>query len=306
MRVRRLRLAVTLTVLGVAAASCGFKHEPVGSLPSFPQAAQDGAGRTVSVTAQPQRIASLDAGLTEAAFAVGAGSAVVAAAGGEDYPAAARRLPVVVNRAGEPNMSKLAALHPDLVLAPATLSESAASLSKRLGAPVYVAGAGTLTSIEHDVSEVGVLTGNAERARELVARMEHRVAAIRRDVGGEPPVPVFVDDGFFYTIDPTSPVNDLITIAGGTNVAADAQPGRPYPIAKLRAAAPQAYLAVAGRGTTLAGLRRSRATRSLPAVRSGRFLLVAAGALSDRGPRIVSTLREIAHALHPSLPLPGA
>jgi ABC-type Fe3+-hydroxamate transport system substrate-binding protein len=114
-----------------------------------------------------------------------------------------------------------------------------------------------------------------------------------------------VDNGFFYTIDPNGPVGDLIAMAGGVDVAADAAPGKPYPLAKLRAARPQAYLAVAGRGTTLAGLRKTPATKRLPAVRSGRFLLIDATALTDSGPRVVATLREIAHALHPSASLSG-
>ena len=96
-----------------------------------------------------------------------------------------------------------------------------------------------------------MLTGYAVRGRSLVQHMQQRVAAIRRGVGAEPPVRVFVDNGFFYTIDPAGPAGDLITMAGGVDVAADAEPGKPYPLAKLRAAKPQAYLAVAGRGTTL-------------------------------------------------------
>ncbi len=68
--------------------------------------------------------------------------------------------------------------------------------------------------------------------------------------------------------------------------------GQPFPVARLRAAAPQAYLAVAGRGVTLAGLRRSKATRQLPAVRDRRFALVDGAALTDTGPRAVSEVLD--------------
>jgi hypothetical protein len=78
-------------------------------------------------------------------------------------------------------------------------------------------------------------------------------------------------------------------------------PGKPFPLSRLRAAAPEVYLAVAGRGVTLAGLRRSKATRDLPAVRHRRFSLVAPGALTDTGPRVVAEVRVLAHLLHPSL-----
>ena len=67
----RLRLAVPLAALALAASACGMKSEPVGVLPSFPRSAQDGAGRTVTVKAQPTRIVSLDPGLTETAMRAG-------------------------------------------------------------------------------------------------------------------------------------------------------------------------------------------------------------------------------------------
>jgi iron complex transport system substrate-binding protein len=300
----RLRTAVPLLVLAVAAAGCGFKPEPVGTLPSFPQTVQDGAGRSVTVTTQPVRIASLDAGLTESAYAVGAGADVVAATGKEAYPAAAAHLPSTVTRTGGPDMAVLRRARPDLVLVPASLGDRAAELSRALGAPVYVGGDGTVQAIEHDVGGIAVLTGNAAQGQHVVGRMQDRAAAVRRAVAGEPPVPVFVDQGFFYTIDPNGPLSALIRMAGGVDVATDAQPGRPYPVSRLRSEQPQAYLAVSGRGTTLAGLRESRATRSLPAVRDGRFTLIDERALTDSGPRVIATLRQIARALHPSLPLP--
>jgi len=303
MRLPRPRLAVPLAALALAVSACGMKPEPVGVLPSFPRSAQDGQGHSVTVNAQPTRIVSLDPGLTEAAFAVGAGDDVVAASGAEGYPAAARRLPVALGTDGRPDAKRIRRLTPDLILAPASLATDAAGLGAELHVPVYVGGRGTLHDIEHDVAQLGVLTGFAERGRTLVGNMQERVAAIRQAVGSQPPVRVFVDNGFFYTIDPNGPAGDLIKLAGGVDVAADAVLGKPYPLSKLRAAKPQAYLAVTGRGTTLAGLRKSPATKHLPAVRSGRFLLIDATALTDRGPRIVATLRAIAHVLHPSAPL---
>jgi iron complex transport system substrate-binding protein len=301
-----MRTAAPLLVLALTVAGCGFRPEPIGTLPSFPQTVQDGAGRSVTVKAQPVRIASLDAGLTESAFAVGAGTDVVAATGREAYPAAARHLPRATARTGGPDLAALRRLRPDLVLVPDSLgSAEVATLSRTLHTPVYVAGAGTVGAIEHDVAGIGLLTGNAARGREIVAHMQARTAAVRRAVAGQPSVPVFVDEGFFYTIDPHGLLSSLITMAGGVDVASDAQAGRPYPVSRLRSEQPEAYLAVSGRGTTLAGLRKSRATLSLPAVRDGRFTLIDQRALTDSGPRVIATLRQIARALHPSLPLPG-
>lgn len=286
-------------------AGCGFKPEPIGTLPSFPQRVTDGVGRAVAVQTQPRRVVSLDPGLTEAAFAVGAGGLVVAASGREQYPAAALRLPRAETAGGSPDLARLRKLHPDLVLAPNSTSPAAAArLSRTVGAPVYVAGNGTVPGIEHDVDQVGTITGEAAAGHAEVRGMQADLRKLKAALAGSPPVPVFVDEGFFYTIDPTSTAARLLALAGGTNVATDAVAGRPFPVARLRAAAPQAYLAVAGRGVTLAGLRRSKATRRLPAVRDRHFALVDAAALSDTGPRAVSEVLALAHLLHPTIRIP--
>jgi len=302
--VRRLRLLAVLVPLLVAT-GCGFKPEPIGSLPSFPQSVTDGIGRHVTVDAQPRRVVSLDPGLTESAFAVGAGPLVVAGSGREQYPAAALRLPHAAAVGTTPGVARLRKLRPDLVLMPnGTSASAAAAIQKGVGAPVYVAGPGTIAAIEHDVDQVGALTGNASAAAALVKHMRSQLHAVKAAVGGDAPVPVFVDEGFFYTIEPSGIAARLIALAGGANVASDAVAGRSFPLAKLRAAAPQVYLAVAGRGVTLAGLRHSKATRDLPAVRRRRFSLVDEGALTDTGPRIVTEVRDLARLLHPSLQIP--
>ncbi|MEP6640284.1 MAG: ABC transporter substrate-binding protein [Gaiellales bacterium] len=300
----RLRLLAVLILLLVAA-GCGFKPEPIGTLPSFPQSVVDGLGRRVNVHSQPRRIVSLDPGLTESAYAVGAGSLMVGATGHERYPQAARRLPRVVDGGGTPNVARIRRLHPDLILAANNLpATAAAQLSRTVGAPVYVAGAGTVPAIEHDIDQVGAMTGNAAAGAALVRQMQAGTRTIAKAIAGTPPVPVFVDEGFFFTIDPTGTAAGLIALAGGANVATSVTPGKPFPLSRLRSAAPQVYLAVAGRGVTLAGLRTSKATRGLPAVRERRFALVDGAAFSDTGPRVVAEVRNLAHLLHPSLQIP--
>jgi iron complex transport system substrate-binding protein len=299
--VRRLRLLAVLVPV-VVATGCGFKPEPIGSLPSFPQTVTDGIGRRVTVESQPRRVVSLDAGLTESAYAVGSGDLVEAGSGHEQYPAAAMRLPAAGGGGGTPSVTRLRKLRPDLVLMPnGTPASAAAALQRGVGAPVYVAGEATISGIEHDVDGVGALTGNAGAAGSLVSRMQAQLHSVQAAVGDGAPVPVFVDEGFFYTIDPGGVGARVIGLAGGTNVASGAVPGKPFPLSRLRAAAPQAYLAVAGRGVTLAGLRHSKATRDLPAVRDRRFSLIDGGALTDTGPRIVTEVRDLARLLHPSL-----
>lgn len=294
-----------MLILLLVTAGCGFKPEPIGTLPSFPQRVLDGTGRRVTVHAQPRRVVSLDPGLTESAFAVGAGPLIVATTGGEQYPQAARHLHRIAEAGGVPSVARLRRLHPDLVLAGNNLSAAAAAqLSRSVGAPVYVASAGTVPGVEHDIDQIGAMTGNAAAGATLVRRMQTQLHGVTTALAGMPPVRVFVDEGFFFTIDPTGTAASLIALAGGRNVAGAVTPGKPFPLSQLRAAAPLAYLAFAGRGVTLAGLRTSRGTRDLPAVRARHFALINGAALSDTGPRIVAEVTALAHLLHPSLQIP--
>ena len=68
----------------------------------------------------------------------------------------------------------------------------------------------------------------------LYTEMQRKIAAIRSTYAGDPAVPVFVDRGYFYTIGPQTLAADLISLAGGENVAADADISKPFGPAKLR------------------------------------------------------------------------
>jgi iron complex transport system substrate-binding protein len=300
-----MRLATTILVLALAStmlAGCGLKSEPTGGAQPYPVIVTDGAGRTVTLHSQPSRIVSLDPGLTEWLFAIGAGPRVVGRSGGERYPATALTAPIVVTH-GSPDLSTIESLRPQLVLVPTGYSSQAvAQLARTLRASVYVAGSSSLQGIEHDLLSLGAVTGSADAARTVAERMQAQVARLSTLVSTLPRVRVFVDRGAFFTIAPSGLTADLIRLAGGTNAAPDATGAAHYPLRLLRTAAPQAYLVVRGVGTSLRALRASPATRGLPAVRSGDFHLIDSDALTDTGPRVTQTLHMLALTLHPDLP----
>jgi len=288
---------VMLPVLAVAA-GCGFKSEPTGAVAPLPVRVQDGAGRTVTVDTRPARIVSLDPGLTAWLYALGAGPRVVARSGAETYPKAALKLPAIGHQ-GAADSGRILAHRPDLVIAPFGLSAAnAASLARAVKAPVYVAGAPTIPTVQHDVLALAGLLGVPQRGQMLVHRMRGQLRAVHDAVAGEHAVRVFVDQGAFVTIDPGSIAASEIAAAGGKNAAGCEDSSHPLTRAQLVKAAPGVYLAVPGT-TTLADLRSDPATRRLPAVRSGNFHLVSAASLEDTGPRIAAAVRRLARILHP-------
>jgi cobalamin transport system substrate-binding protein len=296
---------VALIALAAALGGCGFKEEPTGPLPLFPQTARDALGREVRIDAAPQRIVSLDPGMTAASFALGAGDLVKGRSGRESYPKAALRLPVMISQ-GEPDIKALRRANPDLILAPATIlktRDDANRLALRVGANVYVVRAVSVEGVAEDILELGLMTGRAERSREVVAEIEAELARVRDAVDGLPRVPTFVDAGFRFTIDPDELPADLLRLAGGVNVAADATPGTQLSLADLRTAAPEAWISISGQGLTPNELKSNPGLKNLPAVQSGTIAEIERATLFDDGPRVAHSLALIATAIHPDLQL---
>ena len=75
--------------------------------------------------------------------------------------------------------------------------------------------------------------------------------------------------------------------------------GKPTPSRVLRLGAPQVYLIAASSGLSLKDLRKNRATRSLPAVKSGNVFVIPDSMLTEGGPGVARALATIAHDLHP-------
>jgi iron complex transport system substrate-binding protein len=297
---------VALIALAAALGGCGFKQEPTGPLPLFPQSARDALGREVRLDAAPQKIVSLDPGMTATAFALGAGDLIMGRSGRETYPKGAMRAPVMITAHGQPDIKALRRATPDLILAPATLvatTEAANRLALRVGANVYVLRADTVSGVRDDILELGLMTGTAERARTVVAGIDTELKRVRQAVAGLPEVPTFVDAGFRYTIAPGTLPEDMLRLAGGVNAAADATPGKQLTAADLRTAAPEAWISIKGQGLAPAELKSSPALKNLPAVTNGAISEIERATLFDDGPRVAHSVALVAAAIHPDLRL---
>jgi iron complex transport system substrate-binding protein len=295
-----------LAALALLCASCGFKHEPTGVLAAYPQSVRDALGHEVRIEAAPHRIVSLDPGMTAAMYALGAGKLLVGRSGAETYPKQAMRLPVMV-KSGKPNVHAIANAQPDVVLVPASMAPTIGDvdqLQRKLAAVVYVVGASSAARVENDITELGLITDRAAEGRRLASGMASAVKRIRSAVAGEPPVPVFVDQGFGYTIDPTGLTGDLLRLAGGRNVASQTDPSQRISGTELATLAPEVFISAGDTGTTLEQLKRNTATAQLPAVVDKRVVQLPASVLTEDGPRLPQALARIAKLLHPDASIP--
>lgn len=267
--------------------------------PAFPVTLTDDASRTVTITAQPEKIVSLAPANTEVLFAIGAGDRVVGVTSYDDFPAEVADIAKVGDFSG-PNLEAVAAADPDLVLVTTGVQADVIGKLEALGATVLAIDPVTLEGVYEDITEIGLATGNAKQAEDLVVSMETDAAEIAEAVAEAPKVTAFIEIGQnpLFTAGSDTLLGELLTVAGGTNVVT--QPGYvPYSSEQLVKSNPGVYLATKSSATDAAAVAKRPGYGGITAIKAGRVVILDDNLVSRPGPRIIEGLRLIAQGLHP-------
>src|SRR5512143_1613151 len=166
-------------------------------------------------------------------FALGLGGRVAGVSPYSRSPpevAAKPRIGGVIN----PSLEAIVALRADLVFATADGNRPAdVERLASLGVPVYTIDTRSIADVFASLLTMGELTGRGAAARELVAGLERRRAAVAARLAGLAPVSVFVaiDRVPLISAGAGTFVGEMLTLAGGRNIAG-ASPIK-YPVFSL-------------------------------------------------------------------------
>jgi len=262
---------------------------------------------------KPQRIVSTAPSITETLFALGVGDRVVGVSRFCNYPPEVQKLPKVGSYI-KPDAEAIARLAPDLVI----LERSSNELMERLNT-LHIAYIevphNTLEDIFAEIQLIGKAAGVPDRSAVLIARIKGSLGAIQSKAKAmpSPRVLVIVDRqqgtlNNLIAVGPNNYVNQILEIAGGTNVLA--QPGLPqYPRISLEAVLrenPDVLIDISGTQETDAARRESRnATlglwgqyKDLAAVRSGHVYAGTTDSLVVPGPRTPIAAQRLFDFVH--------
>lgn len=181
-----------------------------------------------TVAAAPQRIISLVPSITENLFALGVGDRVVGVTSWCDYPAEAATK-TVIGDAFNLNLELLLSLEPDLVVGDSNLVAPVIEILEGFGLTILVVEPTNLAEVRESLVQLGDAVGAPEKGRELAAAMEKRQDELVAGVELEEKVRVFVEiwNEPLMTAGPGSFIDELIVLAGGENIAQDAD--NPWP-----------------------------------------------------------------------------
>jgi iron complex transport system substrate-binding protein len=269
----------------------------------------DEMGQEIMLPDSPMRVLALAPNLTEIVFMLERGDRLVGATQYSNYPEEARRLPRVGSYV-QLDLERIVALRPDLCIAskdgnPRQAIERLAGMN----IPVYVVNPQKLEDIQQTVTAIGVLLNAVENAEALVHDMKERLNRIGVAVGKtvmRPRVFFQIDDAPMVSVGSGTFIDELISLAGGTNLAAGqvAYPRFNWEVLLRRQPEVVVITSMAG-GRTAAQLQASwRKWPQIPAVAADRLHVVEAELFDRATPRLIKGLEVLAALLHPELTLP--
>jgi iron complex transport system substrate-binding protein len=259
----------------------------------------------------PNRIISLVPAVTEMLYAMGAGSRVVGVSSYDSYPPEVKQLPGV-GALLDPNVERMLSLKPDLVVVYGSQEDLKQQLG-RAGIAIFDYRHAGLADVTTTIRALARRIGAEPKGSALADRIERGLANIRTRVEGRGRPRTLLVFGRerlalrgVYASGGVGFLNDMLDVAGGTNVFADVKlQAIQASTEQILAKRPDVILeARASNSAFPSGDRQSelnvwRALSAVPAVRDNRVLFLFDDRIVIPGPRVVEGTEVMARALHP-------
>ena len=265
---------------------------------TYPVTVKDSEGSEVMIETEPEKVISLAPNITEMMFVLGAGDKLVGRTDYCDYPKEALEI-TSIGTLQEPDIEKIVSLEPDLVIASTHFSEESEKQLSDLGIKVLV------LYEEHEIDGVytmletlGTVINAQEQSLKAVNDMKAVMDETKEVVSGLEAPSVYYVVGFGeygdYTAGGDTFISQLITLAGGENIAKEVQ-GWSYSLASLVAADPDIILID---NTMKDAFIRADHYKDLSAVKNGMVFGIDKSILERQGVRNAEGVRTIAEIFH--------
>lgn len=314
-KVRRLRGWILICVMllwllsACAPQARDALTQPSGAI-SFPLEITDQAGKVVRIEKEPEKIVSLAPSNTEIIYALELQDKLIGVTTYCDYPEAAQQKAKIGGFINV-DIEKVVAMEPDLVLAASVHKNDITPRLERLGITVLTIDPKTIDDVLLAIDLVGIALGHREAAASVIAEMSSRIETVTSKTAElsdaqRMKVLYIVWHDPLMTVASTTLIHELITKAGGINIAAEL--GGNYPTISLEAvliADPQVIIAGGSHGSgqdiPFQFVLTEPRLAGVEARLQNRMYEIDADLTSRAGPRIVQGLEKLAEFIHPEL-----
>ncbi len=251
----------------------------------------------------PHRIISLTPSITETLFALGVEDRVVGVTDTCDYPEAVLDKPNVACWF-EPDMDKLMALKPDLVIGAASAHLQLKEILEKLGINIMLTDPASIDDVLGLIEDLGAALGVEERAIALKDKLKKRLALLDAKVGKIPGEQRLTtcrilewNEGKIYVAGPKSFQYDVIARSGGLNITDGIREAYPQvSVEQLQAWDPEVIFFCGYPKDFIIGAL-GHSSSSLRAIESDRLFRFDCNLTCRNGPRIV----DMAELLHKAI-----
>lgn len=269
----------------------------------YPLTIVDDTGTELVFEKAPTAVVSIAPSETETIYAIGGGEIVVGVDSNSNYPEEATKLAQVGDYVT--NIEAVVALNPDLVIASSTMNADAVTKLRELDIPVYAKDPKTYNEVIAKVEELGTILNRSAGAAEAAGHMRDTLEQVTAAVKDAEKKKVYLEMSPGWTVGSGEFLNEMITLAGGENIAAS-QPGWfEVNVEEVITQNPQ-YIIYPDMGeeatsSLVDGIKSRPGWMEIDAVKNGNMIAVANDPLVRVGPRLADSLLELAGSIHPEL-----
>lgn len=266
-----------------------------------------------------ERIVSLSAACTEILYAIGAGDKLVgvdqasvnyALAGNEaflgapgklsDYP---KEVPNKTNvgKSSAPNLELIVSLKPDMVFSWWYNTEVNKNLGDK-GIAVVSINPQSVADVLSLIKTIGAIVGKSAEAEEVVSEMQERMEKVSSKVKSltEKPLVYYELGTPLKTVGPGTFTNELISMAGGVNIAANETLRYPLLSNEYVIERNPNVIVVISYGASIEDIKSREGWQNIDAIRNNRVYKIESGWVTA-SPRLVLGLEQFAKWFHPNL-----
>lgn len=278
-------------------------HMAASVKPSFPITLTDDTKAKVTVPVQPMHIVSGTEGTDEILASLVPKS----------------RIALVTNLSSNPTYSditglvkgipqwtgddpeKVLSVQPDLVLMASYAPQKVITQVRNANVPVYEFNDFTsVASIEHNIGVVGKLVGEPAKAKAIVANMNHNLRQIKTEVSSQKKPTVLDYSSYGFAGGKATTANDIITMAGGVNAAANLNGWTKITDEEIVKMNPDVIIDSSDDQAFLKKLANEPGLQSVKAIKEHHLYVIKSSDLSSVSQFIVKAVYDVAKVLHPS------
>lgn len=272
---------------------------------AYPLTIVDDTGSSVTIPAKPERIISLLPSSTEILSALG--QEPIAVTQWDDYPVnITKRAEYVFQDALNPNLEQLVSLKPDLIMFWLTTPEDTDKI-RSLGIPVVVFDDKNIPQIYETIDLTGQIIDRQKQAALVIEQMKAKEKSIEKKLAELPTAEkrkVWLEvDSNLYTAGSGTFLDEIITKAGGVNIAKDVQGWGQFNSEQVIALDPDVILetySYADQNATQ-NIKNRKGWENIRAIKNNKVIGLENNIISRQGPRIIDGLEFTAKAIYPEL-----